>query len=380
MERVWVFSKGVVCCAVLVASFVLSSVASAQFSIGWGTGPESPAPDLGPTQSAFDGNALDGVQNDGPNWPAGQDAYEGPTGTEVKGTYFCTIEQLDPGVTAGAQGWQLSMTIGNGTIEAITVTQTDLAPGTIEDEESGPGGSGGFDATELTTGAGNEGAVSAIVLHLKKGTTLDPTGSNAKPATGPELNPLSVARILVRGEIAAEDGVMTLSYVDGRQGSGQPVENKITQGGQSAVPTKTTKDIALTVFTVPTSETSCDDNVDNDQDGDTDCGDSDCEGDLVACPQPNEFNRADPNNDGRVNLADPVWLLNEAFRSGPATLCADAADANDDGAVDAVVDAAFIIMYQFSAGTSPPPPFGACGADPTDDDGVSCETQQVNCP
>jgi hypothetical protein len=73
----------------------------------------------------------------------------------------------------------------------VTATQTDIADGDIASCESGLGGSGGFDATELTFGPpfgdpGNEGAVHAIVLHLKKGTTLDPSSFNNVPATGPE--------------------------------------------------------------------------------------------------------------------------------------------------------------------------------------------------
>jgi hypothetical protein len=58
-------------------------------------------------------------------------------------------------------------------ITDVTVTQTDIAPGAVVDCEFGLGGRGGFDRTELTTGAGNEGAISLVVLHLKKGTTLD---------------------------------------------------------------------------------------------------------------------------------------------------------------------------------------------------------------
>ena len=539
MKRVCAFSL-----ASCVALLLFTGVVSAQgaFTFGFSaSGSDLPAPDLGTTQSAFDANALDGVRNDGPDWPAGAlGAATVATGGNSQGTYFATIEQDDAGTTAGAQGWQMAFTASGcgASIIAATVTQTDLAPGTIEDEEAGPGGGGGFDATELTSGAGNAGAVSAIVLHLKKGTTLDPTGSNAKPATGPELNPLTVCRFLVQSDNPAGGGdtcTVTLAYQDGLQGSGQPIDNKVTQDGQSVVPTVNSatlektgeippcdqqagayglgfSDAALdtadyydaglagtlgaggsvsvehqpgetpsaTVYeciTVGSSasspqgwqlstalsgaaditavtisgtsaegassggfnSTSVVDSADNggtegfvsgvvlhlkkgstlneataaetgtaavvaitvsgeavqdvatvsatltQQDGligggqaidnkvtadnssQSICNTADVTIEFAQGIVNPEFLRADTNDDGKNNLADAVWILNESFRSGTATPCQKAADANDDGTVDAIVDAAYIIAYQFESGSAPPAPFGACGEDPTPD-------------
>jgi hypothetical protein len=539
MKRVCAFSL-----ASCVALLLFTGVVSAQgvFTFGFSASDSDlPAPDLGPTQSAFDADALDGIRNDGPDWPAGAlGAATVATGGTSQGTYFATIEQGDAGATAGAQGWQMAFTASGcgASIIAATVTQTDLAPGTIEDEEAGPGGSGGFDATELTSGAGNAGAVSAIVLHLKKGTTLDPTGSNAKPATGPELNPLTVCRFLVESDNPAGGGdtcTVTLAYQDGLQGSGQPIDNKVTQDGQSVVPTVNSaalektgeippcdqqagayglgfSDAALdtadyydaglagtlgaggsvsvehqpgetpsaTVYECITvgsgasspqgwqlstalsgaaditavtlsgtsaegalsggfSSTSVVDSADNggtegfvsgvvlhlkkgstlneataaetgtaavvaitvsgeavqdaatvsatlsQQDGligggqaidnkvtadgasQSICNTADVTIEFAQGIVNPEFLRADTNDDGKNNLADAVWILNESFRSGTATPCQKAADANDDGTVDAIVDAAYIIAYQFESGSAPPAPFGACGEDPTAD-------------
>jgi hypothetical protein len=92
--------------------------------------------------------AFDCIENDGPTWPAGSLADQsGSLGATTQGTYFCRVEQLDPGVTPGAQGWQMgfSVTGCNGTILAATATQTDVAPGSIADCEWGPGQNGGFD-------------------------------------------------------------------------------------------------------------------------------------------------------------------------------------------------------------------------------------------
>lgn len=88
-----------------------------------------------------------------------------------------------------------------------------------------------------------------------------------------------------------------------------------------------------------------------------------------------QFKRGDANNDGQVNgLVDAIFLLNYGFVVGsPAPACFDAADANDDGNVNGLVDAIFMLNYGFVAGSSPPPPpFPDCGSDPTPD-AIGCD-------
>ena len=551
----------------LCSTFLFTSLVSAQqgdFTYGFLAAPSLPAPDLGPTQSAFDANALNDVRDDGPDWPAGSLADDfGNPGAATQGAFYCTLQQNDPGVTLPAQGWQMSFRARgcDGEILSVTATQTDIASDTIEDGERGPGGSGGFDATELTTGPGNEGAVTAIVLHLKKGTTLDPTGSNTKPATGPELNPLTVCRFLVSAKnpaVETDSCSLNIEYFDGLEGSGQPVENKVTQDGQSVVPSFANQVIVKTAL--PPPGTPCDQLpgehglgfsarvIDSDTyydfagglitgpDPDTPAAGGtyrvlSSEGavptvtlyecvtigpDVPVAQQPQgwqlateltgameitevslggtaiyalgagpqteggfdvtevispvknagrkgfvsgvvlhltkgtrvnqltselpgtaavirielsgeapqgsqvetaqlqvsngligsgqsvdnkltvagsslvpcnivppataevtlslesgvvepQFIRGDTNDDGQNNIADAIWILNETFRMGPVTACQDAADANDDGDVDPIVDAAYIIAYQFESGPQLPAPFGACGEDPTAD-------------
>ena len=46
---------------------------------------------------------------------------------------------------------------------------------------------------------------------------------------------------------------------------------------------------------------------------------------------------------------------------------ADAADVNDDGAID-LDDAFYLSSYLNAAGPPPPPPFPTAGTDPTPDD------------
>ncbi len=74
------------------------------------------------------------------------------------------------------------------------------------------------------------------------------------------------------------------------------------------------------------------------------------------------FIRGDANDDGKVNLADAVWILGELMRSGPSTRCPEAADVNDDGARD-VSDAVYLLQYRFLHGPTIPYPHPRCGAD-----------------
>lgn len=517
--------KAVVCGAVWVSLLICGTVSSQDFALDFVNGPAGlPAPDRD-----FDG------EPDGPPWPEGADAYGGAPGTEVSGAYFCTLQDLTNGL--GAQGWQLSWTADGGSIADVTVTEGDIGD---------PAGSGGFDNTELTSGAGNEGALSALVLHLKKGTTLpDVTGEN----------PAKVARFLMKAVIPEGGGTVTLRYIDGLRGSGQPVDNKVTTDGQSTVPATSSKEIMVgdggqgescvgernniafsasvidsadefaegilgaegadgnlaietpqgttpraTLYTnlvvnVPTVEqqpqgwqlsialdgecslamvtvggtaiyeedtgpnfsggfdntevinpaknadqkgvvsavvlhlkkgTLLDVFTDNEPgtasvlrmelertvaqgDSTTTCRVSTKDG-LVGSGQPVDnkvtidgnsevpcnaatassvisfaptggasdptFVRGNANNDGRIDLGDPIWILNELFTGGPATTCQDAADANDDDAVN-ITDAEYLIMYLFQAGPVPPAPFDSCGGDTTSPETLSCATAGV---
>ena len=93
-----------------------------------------------------------------------------------------------------------------------------------------------------------------------------------------------------------------------------------------------------------------------------------------------DFTRGNANGDGRVDLADGIWILNELFRNGPESTCDDAADANNDGMVQ-TDDSVYIINHQFIADSPPPPaPFPNCGLDPEgDDDGLGCAETQGAC-
>jgi len=80
-----------------------------------------------------------------------------------------------------------------------------------------------------------------------------------------------------------------------------------------------------------------------------------------------EFLRGDANADGKIDIADAVRVLAYLFGGGQTALvCLAAGDANDDGKID-ISDAIKILGHLFAHTGPLPPPFGACGPDPTPD-------------
>jgi hypothetical protein len=126
----------------------------------------------------------------------------------------------------------------------------------------------------------------------------------------------------------------------------------------------------------PPPDEVCDNGIDDDEDGDTDCDDADCS-DEESCQEPAgpTFVRGDGNSDGSINLTDGVIPLLYLFSGGDAPACIDAADTNDTGAIE-ITDAIIIFSWLFSGGDAPvsPSPSGAgyvagdCGEDVTADD------------
>jgi len=81
------------------------------------------------------------------------------------------------------------------------------------------------------------------------------------------------------------------------------------------------------------------------------------------------FVRGDCNDDGKVDLADPIFNLNYLFGDG-RSFCMDAHDTNDDNVVN-IADPIYNLNYLFNDGSPPPEPFSGnvCGIDPTSDGG-----------
>lgn len=84
------------------------------------------------------------------------------------------------------------------------------------------------------------------------------------------------------------------------------------------------------------------------------------------------FQRADCNQDGGIDISDPIGILDQLFSGGDPSGCEKACDANDDGAGD-IGDVIFTLGFLFDGGAPPPEPFGACGTDPTVDS-LTCDS------
>lgn len=90
------------------------------------------------------------------------------------------------------------------------------------------------------------------------------------------------------------------------------------------------------------------------------------------------FRRGDVNEDGQLNIADPILGLTRLFDGLALPECYDAHDANDDALWD-IADTIFILSYLFAEGPSPALPFPDCGPDVTEPDGLDCLTY-AGCP
>ncbi len=77
-----------------------------------------------------------------------------------------------------------------------------------------------------------------------------------------------------------------------------------------------------------------------------------------------EFIRGDPTEDGKVDIADPVRILDWLFLGGSKPGCLDATDANASGEVN-IADPIYLLSYLFLGGPKPPVPFPFCGAEPS---------------
>jgi hypothetical protein len=241
----------------------------------------------------------------------------------------------------GVQGWSLSIRHPPQlmSVESATIAGTDAAEFF----------SGGFSKTEVADdpadggGAGGDGdgdgIVSAVILSFSQPVTLDPTRPQSiLRATYRLLDSLGALRAQSAG---GDGGASPIAFDDGLRGSGQPVRNVLTVMGQTVTPVHF---ISLAIRRVPG----------------------------------NSFVRGDPNGDGRIDLADAVWSVNELVRGGRPSLCPRAADVNGDDRYD-LSDPIFLASYLFRGGRPIPAPFPSCGTD--GDTELACPEESVRyCP
>lgn len=269
------------------------------------------------------------LEADAPGSTALEDANEVEIpglGSEIEATFF--VVPVGVPLPEGAQGWSISVEHRK---EAVDV----LSP-TIEGTDAGGLIADGFERTEVVDPARNEGRsgfVSAVVLSLTRPVGLDPAKKS------------SVARARYRAAAGPGEFPTLVEFRDGLRGSGQPVPNVLTVRGETVFPAYT-RGLRLR---------------------------------LGEAPEESSFVRGDANDDGKVNIADAIWVVRAVVRSGPRTRCEDAADANDDGLID-LSDAQYLIQWNFLAGPEPPAPFTSCGPDMVAD-ALSCPKGSVSaCP
>ena len=90
------------------------------------------------------------------------------------------------------------------------------------------------------------------------------------------------------------------------------------------------------------------------------------------------FLRGDCNDDGSLDISDPINTLEMLFLGTFEITCDDACDSNDDGAVD-IADVITTLGALFLGNAViPPPGFVECGMDPTPDE-IGCETPPTSC-
>ena len=80
---------------------------------------------------------------------------------------------------------------------------------------------------------------------------------------------------------------------------------------------------------------------------------------------PGGFLRGDIDGNGVYNpLVDAIFLLAFQFQGGATPPCLEAADADGNVVVNGLVDALYILVHGFQGGPPPPAPFPNCGNSP----------------
>jgi hypothetical protein len=97
---------------------------------------------------------------------------------------------------------------------------------------------------------------------------------------------------------------------------------------------------------------------------------------LSSSLEAQQFVRGDSSQDGRVNLADAVQILQFLYSQGELP-CADAADVNDDGFIN-IADPIALLGYIFGTDSPPAQPFPRLGSDPSADN-LTCSSYLIKC-
>jgi len=215
----------------------------------------------------------------------------------------------------GPQSWSISVQHDPAILEIIDATTRGTVVETAEEETSV------FKITELVGNETGSGFLSAIILGMERPYSLPANGASR----------IARARYRVR-EDAPLGATTAISYRDGLQQSGVPIEN-------------------LVVFISGVNEPRM--------------------GTLGLDVVEDAFIRGDFNGDGRLNIADAMKLLSWLFLESSVPDCLDAGDVDDDGRID-IGDPMALLSLLFLQPGRPPSPYPAPGPDPTPD-GLGCD-------
>jgi hypothetical protein len=159
-------------------------------------------------------------------------SVEGPAGGSVQINATGKLTSAGIGTPDGAQAWSISIGVEGWTPVAATTAGTAGACDTAGGLRDCTGVDSGFEKTEITTGAGNEGVVSEVILSFNQLRTLPPSGT------------VDIIRLTLQGTVpqpvneACQPSICRVAYVDGRRGSGDPIDNVVSYRNASFLPTK----------------------------------------------------------------------------------------------------------------------------------------------
>jgi hypothetical protein len=152
---------------------------------------------------------------------------DGAPGTSYRAVLPCVIDTFENRTGIGAQAWSMSLGAQEARITSITTEGTVAAD--VHDEVPGLRDNG-FTLSELTSASAarpdNDGAITVTVLSYTRPVTLPSEGRAA----------VAIVEVEARFPAAGACRSARVFYVDGRQGSGQPVRNVVTHRGVTVPP------------------------------------------------------------------------------------------------------------------------------------------------
>jgi hypothetical protein len=267
------------------------------------------------------------------------------TGATIESTVTLNFNGNGTNGAAAIQGWSYGVCSDSRLINlAATTTGTDVA--TIKN-----GTKADFDTITVYP---DQGVTHGVVIDFMAAITLAAT------------NDYSDLKITATANVDADNPVANIRACDSTLGA-PPTPNVMVVGGAS-LPASAFQGVLA------------------DRDSATGCCEAALAGDGKACNKPAEFKFSPgakfvpggANGDGRLDIADGIYILNYIFHGGPALPCEKAGDANGDCALDAA-DAIYIIYYQFLDG---PEPVNGVGCQLIGNDvcpALTCNVQDAKC-